>query len=357
MGWKVTVPDAIPQVGGPEASATGTSLYARIFQSIPDAVLVVDASGVIRDANRQAHSMFQAAPTTLVGQRIESFIPQRMRGGHAAHRRAYLEAPRLRPMGAGLELRAVRSDGLEFPVDVMISPMGDNDATVLCVLRDVSARVASEQQLRESLREKETLLKEIHHRVKNNLAVISSLLYLQSTRTDDLELRTVLEESQRRVRSMALVHETLYQSDSLSAVEFGAYSAALCRQLHSSYAGSDQHIALLCQLPPLVMPIDVAVPVALILNELVTNAFKHAFPEGRAGQIAVTVRDDTDGYRVLSVEDNGVGLEVGSAVESPQSLGLLLVQSLTRQLDASFTTEHLAHGTRASLRLPPGAFA
>lgn len=331
-------------------------MYEQIFQSIPDSVLVVDANGIILDANRQAHTMFQCPPASLVGQRIESLIPERLRGGHSAHRHAYLESPRLRPMGAGLELRAVRSDGLEFPVDVMISPMGENVRTVLCVLRDVTARVETENRLRDSLREKETLLKEIHHRVKNNLAVISSLLYLQSVRTEDVELRTVLQESQRRVRSMALVHETLYQSDSLSAVEFGAYSAALCRQLHSSYTGSEQPITLDCELPRIVLPIDIAVPVALILNELVTNAFKHAFPDGRPGRIAVKVCDADDGARILSVEDNGVGNEQQATSEAHQSLGLLLVQSLTRQLDASFHTDYSAHGTTASLRLPASVF-
>jgi PAS domain S-box-containing protein len=310
------------------------SLYERIFDSIPDAVLVVGGNGLVREANRQAHTMFAYPPPALVGLTIESLIPARLRGGHAGHRHAYLESPRLRPMGAGLELRAERSDGVEFPVDVMISPMGaGTDAVVLCVLRDVTARVAAEARLRDSLQEKDTLLREIHHRVKNNLAVISSLLY------------------QRRVRSMALVHETLYQSESLAAVDFDRYADELCRQVLASHVHPDQKVVVESRLPPLRMPVDTAVPCALILNELLTNALKHAFPSGRTGTITLEA-DLTSCPEALGlcVRDDGIGSVVPEG--APQSLGLLLVQSLARQLDGTFSVETSAHGTTACLRIP-----
>jgi PAS domain S-box-containing protein len=328
------------------------SLYERIFDSIPDAVLVVGGNGLVREANRQAHTMFAYPPPALVGLTIESLIPARLRGGHAGHRHAYLESPRLRPMGAGLELRAERSDGVEFPVDVMISPMGaGTDAVVLCVLRDVTARVAAEARLRDSLQEKDTLLREIHHRVKNNLAVISSLLYLQATRTDDQDVRNVLHDSQRRVRSMALVHETLYQSESLAAVDFDRYADELCRQVLASHVHPDQKVVVESRLPPLRMPVDTAVPCALILNELLTNALKHAFPSGRTGTITLEA-DLTSCPEALGlcVRDDGIGSVVPEG--APQSLGLLLVQSLARQLDGTFSVETSAHGTTACLRIP-----
>jgi len=328
------------------------SLHERIFDSIPDAVLVVGSDGHIREANRQAHSMFAYAPSGLIGLAIESLIPTSLRGGHAAHRDAYLQSPRLRPMGAGLELRAARSDGMEFPVDVMISPMGTGaDAVVLCVLRDVTARVTVERRLRESLQEKDTLLREIHHRVKNNLAVISSLLYLQATRTTDVDVRSILHDSQRRVRSMSLVHETLYQSESLAAVDFDQYAVELCRQVLASHLHPEQQVIVESRLPPIRMPVDTAVPCALILNELLTNALKHAFPAGRAGTITLEADVTSCPERIgICVRDDGIGSTVPEG--SPQSLGLLLVQSLTRQLDGTFAVDTSPSGTTACLRLP-----
>lgn len=325
-------------------------LYSRIFQSIPDAVFVVDSNGTIRDANRQAHSLFDYAPSELVGRPIETLIPQRFSGGHSRHRDAYLSGPRLRPMGAGLELLAKRSDGIEFPVDVMLSPMDlEQDRVVLCVVRDVTTRQRDEQRLRDSLREKETLLKEIHHRVKNNLAVISSLLYLQSTRTADPDTAAVLDESQRRIRSMALVHETLYRSESLAAVEFAAYVEALCREVQSSSAAPGQALEVELELEPLTLPVDTAVPCALILNELLANAFKHAFPAGRSGKIHLVLRTRDSQWAELLVEDDGVG---APAQPSGQSLGLTLVHSLTRQIDGAVTTTSDSSGTRVCLSIP-----
>lgn len=330
-------------------------LFAGIFESIPDAVLVVDTQGSIRHANRQAHLMFGYDDGALPSQPIERLIPQRFARGHSAHRDRYLTGAQVRPMGQGLDLRAIRSDGREFDVDVMLSPMETGKGPiVLCVVRDISARRDDERRLRESLREKETLLKEIHHRVKNNLAVISSLLYLQSRRTDDAETANVLEESQRRVRSMALVHETLYRSGSLAAVEFSEYARTLCHEIRSSYMAPSQTIEVAIDTVPVHMPVDIAVPCALILNELLVNAFKHAFPADRrsSGTIRLSISAPDDAHTAILLEDDGVGA-VPTGPQAP-SLGVTLITSLCRQIDARYEFRSDGTGTRIELTVPLG---
>ncbi|HEY0931823.1 MAG TPA: histidine kinase dimerization/phosphoacceptor domain -containing protein [Gemmatimonas sp.] len=327
------------------------SLYARIFEFIPDAVLVVGADGHIRQANPQAATMFGLSIHDLQSRLVDDLIPGRFGRGHARHREAYLSGPRMRPMGAGLELHAVRADGREFPVDVLLSPMDDdNGLVVLCVIRDVTERRKADQRLRDSLREKEILLREIHHRVKNNLAVISSLLYMQSTRVADPETIAVLEESQRRVRSMALVHETLYRSGNLSSVEFAEYAASLCEEVRHSQRIPGQSIEFDLALAPITMAVDLAVPCGLILNELVTNAMKHAFPEGRPGLIHLTLANQEPGWCEMTVADDGVGANLGGS--DRHSLGLTLVESLTRQIDGEFQLTQGLPGTVARLRIP-----
>lgn len=254
-------------------------------------------------------------------------------------------------MGQGLDLQAMRSDGAEFAVDVMLSPMETGaERIVLCVVRDVTARKRDEQRLRDSLSEKETLLKEIHHRVKNNLAVISSLLYLQSRRTADPEAARALEESQRRIRSMALVHETLYRSGSLAAVEFADYARTLCDEVQRSHMVTGQNITVVQDAVPIQLPVDIAVPCALILNEVLVNAFKHAFPDRSRGEIRLQIRLLDERHIRICVTDNGVGA-TSPAARGP-SLGLTLIESLSRQIDAVYEYHSDETGTRVCLTIP-----
>jgi len=330
-------------------------IFERIFESTPDALLVVGADGRIARANQQAEVVFGHARERLVGMAVEQLIPDRFAQGHAHHRQHYLRGPRIRPMGAGLELFARRADGSECPVDIMLSPLSapesDERAGVLCVVRDVTERRKVEQRVRDSLREKEVLLQEIHHRVKNNLAVISSLFSLQSMRATDPELVTILTDGQHRVRSMALVHETLYRSGNLAFVDFADYAVGLCRDLERGHRLPGRTVEMLSRMEPVTMHVDVAVPCGLILNELVANALKHAFADGRNGCIELLLRRTPDGRGILEVVDNGVG--PGRALDAGgTSLGLRLITSLARQIDATFTLADAAPGTRATLVLP-----
>jgi PAS domain S-box-containing protein len=336
--------------GDPTCGGNSVEVYHSIFEYAPDAVLVVDQDGRIARVNAQAERLFGYHRDELLGQAVELLIPQRFAVRHIGHRSKYIAEPRLRPMGAGLDLYAKRKDDSEFPVDLMLSPLETHEGRfVMAVVRDITERKQAEQRIMDSLREKEVLLREIHHRVKNNLAVISSLFYLQSTYTQDEPTLRTLQESQDRVRSMALVHETLYQSENFAALDFAEYAQALSDHLLRTYGLAADKIRLHTALEKVTMGIDLAVPCGLILNELLSNALKHAFPHGRSGEIFVGLRTSATGTCLLQVQDDGVGLSADLDVTATRSLGLRLIRSLTRQLDGQFELLAKHPGTEARL--------
>jgi len=215
-----------------------------------------------------------------------------------------------------------------------------NRAHAEATLKLVAVRAAGEMQrldaselLLESLQEKESLLKEIHHRVKNNLQIISSLLRLQAGKIDNPLAKGMLQATQDRVRSMALIHEHLYRSENLAAVDMASYLTSLCQQLFRTLAVTPDKIHLRLELASVSLGVDQAIPCGLLINELVTNAFKHAFPAGRGGEVRVELQPlkDGQGWR-LRVADDGVGLPPGFDVQTRNSLGLKLIADLTGQL-------------------------
>jgi PAS domain S-box-containing protein len=197
---------------------------------------------------------------------------------------------------------------------------------------EIVERERAEEKVRASLREKEILLKEIHHRVKNNLQIISTLLDLQSEYILDKQSLRFFRESQDRIRSMALVHEKLYQTSNFISINFGDYIANLTKYLFNSYVTDPERISLVLDVAPATLEIDQAIPFGLILNELVSNSLKYAFPGERCGEIVVRLRTEGDVGVVLLVKDDGVGLPPGLDFENTESLGLQLVTMLVRQI-------------------------
>lgn len=225
--------------------------------------------------------------------------------------------------------------------------------TVPQILALVQQAKVSEQvtaRLRASEERKEALLREVHHRVKNNLAVICSLFYLQSTHTKDEETVQIFRDMENRVHSMALVHESLYGSENLARIDFAEYAQALAKDILSSHGGPSVPVQWKSELEPLIMSVDLAVPCGLILNELISNAFKHGFPNGAGGEIKLTLRSGPEGKCSLCVEDNGVGIPADLDVHTRESLGLRLVRSLTQQIRGSFDLVKVDRGTSACLQ-------
>lgn len=200
------------------------------------------------------------------------------------------------------------------------------------ILQDITDSKRWEEQILASLHEKEVLLKEIHHRVKNNLQVVSSLLNLQATHLKDEHVKSIFKESQNRIRSMALVHEYLYRSTDLSRIKFSAYVSRFLSEIVRSYSATLGRVQLRTDVGDVMLDIGEAIPCGLIINELVSNSLKYAFPDRRKGEIVVRMRDAGEGDWELVVGDDGVGLPEGFKLGETQTLGMQLVDSFVRQL-------------------------
>ncbi len=209
----------------------------------------------------------------------------------------------------------------------------------------------SEEKIKSSLEEKELLLKEIHHRVKNNMQIISSLLNLQSRHISDEAARSLFQDSQNRIHSIALVHEKLYQSGDLARINFNEYIQSLTRHLFRSYKVNPKLIAMTTNIRDIFLTVDIAMPCSLIISELVSNALKYAFPDERQGEVQIdfTMRDD--GWYSMTIRDNGIGLPDSIDIEKTETLGMQLLNTLSRQLRGEFSFSR-AEGTSFSITFP-----
>jgi two-component sensor histidine kinase len=206
-------------------------------------------------------------------------------------------------------------------------------------------------ELERRVQEKDLLLSEIHHRVKNSLQVVSSLLNLEAGRIHDPAVNEMLQMTQNRIRSMAMIHQTLYQSKDFAEVDFHAFLQSFVPTLIQSYSVFPDQISLNFHVAELQLPIDAAIPCGLIVNELISNALKHAFPKGRAGKIDIDFSRARDGDVSLSVKDDGVGLPAGFNFENSETLGVQLVSMLAGQLQGKVTIESQG-GTGFQVQFP-----
>jgi PAS domain S-box-containing protein len=227
------------------------------LEAAPDAIVVVDRSARIVIVNQLAERLFGYARQELVGMPIEGLVPQRFRERHVGYRDSYFREPRTRPMGEGRELSGRRKDNSEFPVEISLSPLTTEQGTlVISIIRDISERKLVETKLRSSLKEKEVLLQEIHHRVKNNLQIVSSMLNLQMAQLSDAKAIELFKESQNRVRSIALFHEKLYQSRDLARVDIGEYIRGLANGSFATYGVSPDDIVLAVHTEDIPLDVD-----------------------------------------------------------------------------------------------------
>jgi len=301
------------------------SYLENIIQSMREMLIVADADAKIRRLNPSACAELGCSPADLVKRPLrELFVTETLP----------VDADFPLSLAAGAEsVMRTRSQG---PIPVLCSVAEMRDETghregFVCVAWNISRQKDAEQRLLASLREKELLLKEVHHRVKNNLQVISSLLNLQAQELRDPQMIRLFQESQGRVRSLALIHEQLYRSRDLSQIDFAAYVRELVERLAQGMGKTAARVSFRFELEPSQLPLDLAIPCGMIVNELVSNALEHAFPEGSAGSVRIAFRGDAAGYE-LTVADNGVGLAEELLAGKPGTLGLKVVQALTRQI-------------------------
>lgn len=207
----------------------------------------------------------------------------------------------------------------------------DNEGKPACgigTVRDITILKEAAEQLEASLREKEALIRELYHRTKNNMQVICSLLIMQSANIDDEQTIWILKDVECRIRSMALVHEKLYKSRNLSSINLGEYISELTALLIKSYNISTDRISIRINADNVFTLLDIAVPCGLMLNELITNVFKHAFPENRCGEIVLMLHRDADGYLELTVSDNGVGVSEDFDFYGQGRIGLKIIHAI-----------------------------
>ena len=250
------------------------------------------------------------------------------------------------------EIVQEKEDGTHY-LDSRVSGIYDENKKLVGFLsssRDITEKRRTVEQIKASLKEKETLLKEIHHRVKNNLQVISSILNLQAGHIEDREFKGLFKESQDRIRCMALVHAQLYQSNDLSNISLSEYIKSLIANIIESYAYRPSLLNLKIDAEEIQLDIDTAIVLGLILNELCTNVLKYAFPEGRQGELKIDFKSSDNNY-LLVVSDNGVGLPDDFEIDKANSMGFLLIESMVKQLDGTLEIDQ-SSGTSFRIIFP-----
>jgi PAS domain S-box-containing protein len=310
-----------------------TDRFRLIFDSAPGAMIMVDRTGRINLVNSQSEKLFGYKREELLGQPIEILVPQRYRSDHHGYRSGFSAAPETRPMGERSKLFAVRKDGSEFPVEIGLNAIETPEGMmILSAIVDITERNRAASQIQTALEEKEILLQEIHHRVKNNLQIISSLLSIQARRIEDPKAKRSFIDSQSRIESIALIHEILCHSKDLGRIDFARYVRELSPHLLASYSRNGRHPQMEVDVEDIWLGVDRAVPLGLLLTEVVSNSLIHAFPSGRTGKVRIELRPDADDLIVLTVTDNGVGFAPTQESGSSHSIGLQLVNKLAEQI-------------------------
>jgi PAS domain S-box-containing protein len=305
--------------------------YRVVTEALNDAVFTLDAEARFAFGN--------AAGERLTGYRLEelfgrSFMdlvaPEDLPELVDRFRRAIAGEP----ISPHVRAEMVRKDGSRVPIELSMANLvlGGRIIGRVGVARDITDRRDAEEQVRASLQEKEVLLKEIHHRVKNNLQIISSLLNLQSKYISDPQALQMFIDSQNRVKSMALIHEILFQSRDIAKIDFAEYIKNISFQLFHSYGISSKKIGLEVNVKDIMLDVDTAIPCGLIVTELVSNSLKYAFIDGREGSIYIELSSSNTGTLTLTVSDDGVGLPKHVDFQNMDSLGLKLVVALANQL-------------------------
>lgn len=307
------------------------STHSQILQNMAEGVCFVDPAGIVRFANAAYEDMFNYGPGELIGMHVSELIalPRAQSNRLTLNILQTLKRERL---WVG-EIANRKKDGDIFYTHVRITPMYQgNEEWSVSVQEDITEKKRADSIIERSLKEKETLLKEIHHRVKNNMQIISSLLDLQTDMLGQKSATELFKSSQHRIWSMALIHEQLYESSELSSINFADFIAQLTSYLSDSYDVLAMNVYFDLDLAPLSLSIETALPCSLIVNELLSNSLKYAFPDSRAGTIRIAFTAIEDNWLRLEIGDDGVGLPPEFGVGLTTSLGLTLVNTLVNQI-------------------------
>lgn len=319
-------------------------LFRQLFQNSPVAIAMLDKHGDVQMVNNGFTEMFGYSQQEINNLQLDKVIAPKNLEKEAIELSNKKE-PFFR------HTSRMRKDGTIIDLLLYGAPVTlDGELIAIYgIYVDISDRIAAEEQIKQSLHEKEILLSEIHHRVKNNLAVITGLLELQSHNLKSAEAINALKDSQLRINSMALIHEKLYQSKNLSQIEFGKYAEELLDVIKRSHTRPEYPIGLNVTSEEVILPITVAIPCGLIINEVVTNALKHAFKNIENPKVDLKLYQE-DAETVLTIKDNGIGLPVPFEEIEKNSLGVVLIKTLAQQLQAEMEVSSSKDGTIYKLR-------
>ncbi|MHC1744198.1 MAG: histidine kinase dimerization/phosphoacceptor domain -containing protein [Syntrophobacteraceae bacterium] len=317
-----------------EALRESESRYRELVQNANCAIIRWKPDGAITLFNEYARTFFGYSAEEAIGKNVSILVPdtEPRRDDLSSVIRDIVEHPE--SSHKSVQENVLRNGSRVWMVWTN-TPMLDSDGKVkeiLAVGTDITERKHVEDALNDSLAEKTALLKEVHHRVKNNLQIVASLLNLQSNRSTSREVIDVLRDTGNRVRSMSLLHETLYRSTSLAHIDFSTYVESLCEQLMASFGPAAKRVKVETRVARIGLPLECSVPCGLIVNELLSNALCHGFPDEREGRVVVELSRSDGGMLVLDVRDDGAGVPQDLDISTLSTLGLRLVSNLARQI-------------------------
>jgi len=302
--------------------------YRNLFNNANDAILTTDLEYRITSWNLGAEKIFGWTANDVIGMKLSTllFVPALVAEEEEIIRNAMLSKA-----VPGIETVLMQKNKTSINVSMTLSPLRDQNQNVIGmsgIIRDITERKSAEEQIKASLKEKEILLREIHHRVKNNMQIISSLLKLQAVYSKEKKYVDIYKESQNRITAMSLIHEKLYQSRDFTKIDLKGYIRDLVTGLVQSYEVNPGRITLNINVEDIPLSINTAIPCGLLINELVSNSLKYAFPEGKPGEIKISLRSIDENKLELIVSDNGVGIPANVDFKKSESWGWRLIMLL-----------------------------
>ncbi len=324
--------------------------WKRLVRENPQPIQITQDAEIIFINQAGAELYGAESPDTLIGKSVYNFSDDE-KVDKIKKRKKQLESGN--PVEEVFEHKINGLDGEERYVEIHSIPTTYKDKpTIQSVLYDITEQKQKEREMTKSLDQKEMLLREIHHRVKNNLAVISGLLELQAMNTNDDSVVNTLRDSQLRVQTIAMIHEKLYQTEALADIGFDRYLKELVQAISSTYSSEDSPVDIIYNIDSCSLNLDQAIPCSLIVNEIIVNCYKHAFSSSKKGQIELGLEYDNAELQI-EISDNGDGLPEDFDIREQQSLGLTLIQTLADQLDGEIVFLSDDNGTTFRLAFEP----
>lgn len=350
IGFRGIIRDITERKRAEQALVELNAKLYTLLQAIPDIICFKDKEGRNLVVNSAFEKLVGLSKEEIEGRKDDELLPSDLaQAGLESDEKVGKSGQTFR-----FEEHMTDMEGKKVYFETVKSPIFDENGNyigLVGVSRDITERKRAEENLQASLKEKEILIREIHHRVKNNMQVISSLLSLQARNLKNAQLLEILKTCQNRIRSMALVHEKLYRSKNLSRIELSEYVNSLAIHLFHSYNKDTNSIKLNLDVKEIALDINLAIPCGLIINELISNALKYAFPEGRKGEIGIELKPKKDNRLLLLVRDNGIGFPQDLDIRNTNTLGMQIVTLLVDQIDGVLTLRR-SPGTEFKILFP-----